>query len=141
MALNHIFNIAGTALTAESMRLTTSTSNISNANTVAGTPEGAYRAKYPIFRAIQEQANIVINEENKKGGVKLDGIYESNAEPIKRYEPNHPLADGQGYVYTPNVSRIEEMVNMISASQSYQMDLEIMGTAKKLMQETLHLGE
>lgn len=141
MALNNIFNIAGTALTAESMRLSTSTSNMSNANTVAGTPEGAYRAKYPIFRAIQEQANIAISGEDKSGGVKIDGIYESNAEPIQRYEPNNPLANEQGYVYAPNISRVEEMVNMISASQSYQMNLEMMGTAKKLIQETLHLGE
>ncbi|WP_367607250.1 flagellar basal body rod protein FlgC [Legionella sp. W05-934-2] len=141
MALNHIFNIAGTALTAETMRLTTSTSNITNANAVSGTPEGVYRAKYPIFRAIQAQASQLMSEENKLGGVKLDGIYESDSDPVKRYEPNNPVADSEGFVYAPNISRVEEMVNMISASQSYQMNLEIMGTAKKLMQETLHLGE
>lgn len=141
MALNHIFNIAGSALTAETTRLTTSTSNMANANTIASSPDDVYRAKYPIFQTIQKQANQMIEGENKQGGVKVGGIYESKAEPNKNYEPNNPLADAQGFVYSPNISRVEEMVNMISASQSYQMNLEVMGTAKNLMQETLHLGE
>jgi len=142
MSLTQIFAIAGSAMTAETKRLTTTSSNMSNANVVSGNPEDVYRAQYPVFKAIAEDANRSWAMGNEpKAGVKLEAVVESNAEPIQRYEPNNPLADKNGMVYAPNIKYVEELANMISASRSYQMDLEVMGTAKKLMQRTLELGE
>ena len=141
MGLTNIFNIAGSAMTAETQRLSTTSSNMSNANVVSSSPDQVYRAQYPIFKAMVENAQYQWSGETSNAGVKLDGIYESNAEPLKRHEPNNPLADKDGYVYAPNVNYVEELANMISASRSYQMDLEIMSTAKQLVQRTLQLGE
>ncbi|MCC5792461.1 MAG: flagellar basal body rod protein FlgC [Legionellaceae bacterium] len=141
MGLNNIFNIAGTAMTAETLRLTTTSSNMGNANVVTGDPNAVYRAKYPVFKAIAENAQQQWAMDNTKAGVKISGVYESDAEPIKRHEPNHPMADENGYVYAPNVNYVDELANMISASRSYQMDLDVIGVAKKLIQQTLHLGE
>ncbi|WP_392536968.1 flagellar basal body rod protein FlgC [Legionella sp. 227] len=140
MSLSAIFNIAGSALTAETARLTTSAENMSNANVESGNASEVYKAKYPIFKAVQEHANQWMGEQIS-GGVQLKGTYESTMDPIKRYAPDNPLADKQGFVYTPNVNYVEEMANVISASRSYQMDVELLNTTKQLMQRTLKLGE
>lgn len=139
MALNAIFDIAGSAMTAQSMRLTTTASNMSNADVVASSAAKAYRPRYPIFASVQSEANGFF--EDSKPGVKVAGILESSAQPLKRYQPNHPMADKEGYVYAPNVNVVEEMTNMISASRSYQMNIEVMNTAKELMMRTLQLGQ
>ncbi|MCW8407765.1 flagellar basal body rod protein FlgC [Legionella sp. PATHC035] len=140
MTLGAIFNIAGSALTAETARLTTSAENMSNANVESGNANEVYKAKYPIFKAVQEHANQWMGEQIS-GGVQLKGTYETTSDPIKRYAPDNPLADKQGFVYTPNVNYVEEMANVISASRSYQMDVELLNTTKQLMQRTLKLGE
>lgn len=140
MSLNAIFDIAGSGMSAETARLTNSAENMTNANIEVGSPDQAYQPRYPIFQAVQEEANQWIGD-NVKAGVKLEGVYVSNAPPTARYEPNNPIADGNGYVYTSNVSYVEEMANMISASKSYQMDIELLNTTKQLMQRTLQLGE
>ncbi len=139
MTLSAIFNIAGSALTAETARLTTSAQNMSNANVESGNPEEVYKAKYPIFKAVQEHANQWMGEQTS-GGVQLKGTYESTLDPRKRYAPDNPQADKQGFVYTPNVNYVEEMANVISASRSYQMDVELLNTTKQLLQRTLKLG-
>lgn len=139
MTLSAIFNIAGSALTAETARLTTSAQNMSNANVESGNPEEVYKAKYPIFKAVQEHANQWMGEQIS-GGVQLKGTYESTLDPRKRYAPDNPQADKQGFVYTPNVNYVEEMANVISASRSYQMDVELLNTTKQLLQRTLKLG-
>ncbi len=140
MSLNAIFDIAGSAMVAETARLKTSAGNMSNANIDAGSPEDVYKAKYPIFKAVQNNANQWIGEQ-MQGGVQLKGIYESEAEPIKRYEPNNPVADANGFVYTADINTVEEMTNVISASRSYEMNIEMLNTTKQLMQRTLQLGE
>lgn len=140
MPLNTIFNIASSALVAETTRLTTSASNMSNANVVTGNPDDTYKAQYPVFKAAQEQAQQWMDNE-VKGGVEVAAIYESEAEPIQLYQPNNPLADENGFVYTPNVNYVEEMANIISASRAYQMDLEMLNTTKQLIQRTLQLGQ
>lgn len=140
MSLNAIFDIAGSAMTAESARLTTSAENMSNANVESSSPDQVYQAKYPVFKAVQEHANQWMGDQIK-AGVQLQGIYESNAEPSKRYDPNSPIADENGFVYTSNINYIEEMSNVISASRSYQMNIELLNTIKQLMQRTLQLGE
>lgn len=140
MSLNAIFDIAGSAMTAETTRLTTSAGNMSNANVESGSPEEVYQAKYPIFQAVQERANQWVGD-NVKAGVKLKGIYESTVEPTRRYDPKNPIADQDGFVYVSNINYVEEMANVISASRSYQMDIELLNTTKQLMQRTLQLGE
>ncbi|MFC3907758.1 flagellar basal body rod protein FlgC [Legionella dresdenensis] len=140
MSLNTVLDIAGSGLTAESRRMSTSASNMANANVESSNAGDTYRAQYPVFQAVQEDANKWINTK-LEAGVVVSGIYESDAQPIMRYDPNNPVADKDGYVYVPNISYVEEMANMISASRSYQMDLQIISSAKQLIQRTLQLGQ
>lgn len=140
MSLNTIFDIASSGLTAETTRMSTTASNMSNANVTSGNSDDVYKAQYPVFNAIQEQANLAMNGGHKPG-VRVSNIYESTAEPISHFEPNNPIADENGYVYAPNINYVEEMANMISASRAYQLNLEMIGTAKQLMQRTLQLGQ
>ncbi|HET6435075.1 MAG TPA: flagellar basal body rod protein FlgC [Xanthomonadaceae bacterium] len=130
-----IFDVAGSAMTAQSVRLSTVASNLANADTVAGSPEAVYRAKQPVFAAEPVAGDPAL------AGVRVTAVNESTAAPIKRYEPNHPLADAQGYVYAPDVDPVAQMVDMISASRSYQADVEVLNTAKELANATLMLGK
>lgn len=140
MSLNTVFDIAGSALSAETMRFRASVENMSNSNVTAGTPEEVYQPKYPIFQTIQESQNQWMGDQIK-AGVQVKGMYQNDIEPSKRYEPNNPIADAKGFVYTTNINSVEEMANVISASRSYQMNIELLNTAKQLMQRTLQLGE
>lgn len=140
MSLGTIFDIAGSAMTAETARLTSSAGNLANAGIETSSQDTVYKAKYPIFQSVQENANQWIGDQ-VKSGVQLKGTFESTAEPNKHYSPNNPMADSSGYVYTPNINYVEEMANVISASKTYQMDVELVNTAKQLMQRTLQLGE
>ncbi len=140
MSLNTVFDIAGSALSAETVRFSASVENMSNSNVTAGTPEEVYQPKYPIFQTIQESQNQWIGDQIK-AGVQVKGMYQSEIEPSKRYEPNNPIADTNGFVYASNINYVEEMANVISASRSYQMNIELLNTAKQLMQRTLQLGE
>ncbi len=129
-----IFDVAGSAMTAQSVRLSTVASNLANADSVAGTPDGVYRAKQPIFSAEPVAADPAL------AGVRVTSVTESTAAPLKRYEPGHPLADGQGYVYAPDIDPVAQMVDMISASRSYQANVEVFNTAKDLAVATLGMG-
>ncbi len=140
MSLGSVFDIASSGMVAETARLSTSAQNMTNANVEVGNPNDVYQARYPVFEAVQEQANQWMGE-NVKAGVKLQGIYVSNAPPSMRYEPNNTISDANGYVYTSNISTVEEMANMISASKSYQMDVNMFTMTKQLMQQTLQLGQ
>ncbi|KTD48937.1 flagellar basal body rod protein FlgC [Legionella rubrilucens] len=143
MSLNTIFDIASSGLVAETTRMSTTASNMSNANVVAGNPDDVYRPQYPLFQSVQEQANLSIRNAiaGKTAGVQVAGIYESELEPVLRYDPGNPLANEAGYVYVPNVNLVGEMANMISASRAYQVNLEVISSAKQLMQRTLQLGQ
>lgn len=137
MSLFKIFDISGSALNAQTLRLNTTASNMANANTVSSSIDKTYRARHPVFAPMLGEA-----EEQQKGvGVKVLGIVESNA-PIKReFNPGHPLADEEGYISLPNVNMAEEMANMISASRSYQSSIELMNSAKQMMLRTIALGQ
>ena len=137
MSMYNIFDISGSGMKAQSVRLTTTASNLSNANVVSGTEEGVYRPKYPIFKA--EMVNSAVGGFNKTPGVEVEGIFQSAQPPAKRYQPTHPLANKDGYVFSPNVNIVEEMTNMMSASKAYRMNIEVMSTAKELMARTLQL--
>lgn len=137
------FEIAGSGMSAQSVRLNTTASNLANAESVSGTPEGVYKARHPIFEAVRAQlaTGPHAQQANGNAAVRVRGIYESQAPAAARYEPGHPLADANGYVYAPAVNAVEEMVDMISASRSYQNNVEVMNTSKDLLLATLKLGQ
>ncbi len=142
MSLTNIFEIAGSGMSAQSVRLNTVSSNIANAESVSSSTGETYRARHPVFSVIQQQVNENFGFNADAGrGVQVDGIVESQAALRKQYQPDHPKADGEGYVYYPNVNIVEEMADMISASRSYQTNVEMMNTAKQLMQRVLTLGQ
>lgn len=138
MSIERIFDIAGSALSAGSVRLNTVASNLANAETVSGTPEGAYRAREPVFASVLEQQVGASSPESV--GVRVAGVVESTAPPRMEYRPDHPAADGNGYVYYSNVNAMDELANLISASRSYQTNVDVMTTAKQLLLKTLELG-
>ena len=132
-----LFEVSGSALSAQSVRLNAVASNMANAQVVSSSPEQAYRAKHPVFASVLQG----IGPGNTAATVQVAGVLESQAEPRAEYAPNHPLADEQGYIYKPNVNVVEEMANMISASRSYQNNVEVMNTTKQLLLRTLQLGQ
>ena len=137
-----IFDIAGSGLSAQSVRLNTVASNLANADSVSGDPATVYKARHPVFQAIQQQLQGAANPDNRsEASVRVAGIVESQAAPQLRYDPGNPLANAQGNVYAPNVNVIEEMTDMISASRAYQDNVEVMNTSKDLMLATLKLGQ
>ncbi|MEO9078216.1 MAG: flagellar basal body rod protein FlgC [Rhodanobacter sp.] len=145
MSLFSIFNVAGSGMAAQSVRLNTVASNLANADSVASSPETAYRAKEPLFQQIKNQqmlnAGLGRSGDGAGEGVKIAGVTESQAAIPSRYEPGNPLADADGYVYSSNVNPVDELVNMISASRSYQNNVEVMNTTKQMMIKTLSIGQ
>ncbi|PXZ03740.1 flagellar basal body rod protein FlgC [Gilliamella apicola] len=130
-----IFSISGSALMAQTQRMNISASNLANADSITSTSGQAYRAKQVIF----EVDNY--GYQNSVAGVKVSEVIEDPAPMNLVYEPNHPLADERGYIQKPNVDVVAEMVNTISASRSYQANVEVINTAKSLMLKTLTLGQ
>ena len=150
MSLANIFDISGSALTAQSVRLNTTASNIANAESAASSTDQVYRGRHPVFASVQQQVMAsedqywnapVFGNRGESVGVSILGIVESDAPLQKRYEPAHPLADDQGYVNYPNVNVVEEMANMISASRAFQMNVEVMNSAKQMVQRVLTMGQ
>jgi flagellar basal-body rod protein FlgC len=135
------FEIAGSGMSAQSVRLNTTASNLANAESVSGDPNQVYKARHPIFEAVRQQLAAGAQAQDSGAAVRVRGIYESQAPANQRYEPGNPLADANGYVYAPAVNVVEEMVNMISASRSYQNNVEVMNTSKDLLMATLRLGQ
>jgi len=140
MSLLSVFDIAGSAMNAESMRLNVTASNLANADSVAASAAGAYRARHPIFATQLRQFAADPNFDSPGVGVRVLDVIQSSAAPAKRYQPDHPLADAAGYVYGSNVNPVEELTNMISASRSFQGNVEVMTTARDLVLKTLALG-
>jgi len=138
MSLNNIINIAGSGMSAQSVRLNTTASNIANAESISGNKDDVYKAKHPVFTALLESASSAGTGVH---GVKVDQIIESSVPAQKRYEPSNPLSDKDGYVYIANVNLVEEMADMIAASRSYQNNVEVMNTAKQMLMSTLKLGQ
>ncbi|MDH5392166.1 MAG: flagellar basal body rod protein FlgC [Gammaproteobacteria bacterium] len=135
MSLFKVFDIAGSGMSAQMLRLNTVSSNLANAQTYSTTEEGAYRSRQPVFQTVLNDLN---NEDGSK--VRVTQIVESDATVPMNYMPNHPLANEQGYVFGSNVNAVEEMTNMMSASRSYQNNTEMMNTSKELLLRTLQLG-
>ena len=140
MSLDSVFSIAGSGMNAQSLRLNTTASNLANADAAASSIEETYRGRHPIFAALKDTLDMDRNG-NAAVGVGVLGIVESDAPLQPRYEPGHPLSDEEGYVYYPNVNVVEEMTNMISASRSFQMNVEVMNSAKQMLQRAISLGK
>lgn len=136
MSLSNVFSIAGSAMTAQSQRLNTVASNLANADSATSSTGQPYRAKQVVFSVAQ-----IGGSGSGSAGVKVAGVIEDPSPMRRVYEPKHPLADAQGFVSMPNVNVVEEMVNMISASRSYQNNADMMNTAKTLLIKTLTLGQ
>lgn len=134
MSLFNIFNVAGSAMNAQSQRLNTVASNLANADSATSANGEAYKAKQVVFAATPVG-------ENGATGVNVAAVVEDTSPMRMVYDPKNPLADGKGYVTMPNVNVVEEMVNMISASRSYQSNAEMMNTTKTLLLKTLNLGQ
>lgn len=134
MSLLNVFEIAGSAMTAQSQRLNVVASNLANADSVTSANGQPYRAKQVIFSELAVGGAT-------GSGVKVIGVTEDNSPAKQVFDPKHPLADAQGYVAMPNVSVVEEMVNMIAAARAYQNNVEMLNTAKALMLKTLTIGQ
>ncbi|HWJ95318.1 MAG TPA: flagellar basal body rod protein FlgC [Telluria sp.] len=133
MSLFNVFNVAGSAMSAQSQRLNTVASNLANADSATSSTGEAYRAKAVVFEAVPLESGAT--------AVKVQQVVEDSA-PLKQvYDPKHPLADAKGYVTMPNVNVVDEMVNMLSASRSYQTNVETMNAAKTMLLKTLTIGQ
>jgi flagellar basal-body rod protein FlgC len=140
MSLFNVFNTAGSALNAQTIRLNTTASNLANAESVDGDPSKVYRARHPVFRTMLDPADSGFDGENSTAGVRVLGVVESTAPPTMRYQPDHPLANKDGYIYMSNVNSIEEMTNMISAQRSFATNVEAVNTARDLLLKTISMG-
>ena len=138
MSLLNIFNVSGSAASAQSQRLNIVASNLANADTVAGPDGKAYKARQVNFQTQLMGAN---GNDPTAAGVTVSAITEDQSVGRRVHDPKHPSADADGYVTYSNVNAVEEMVNMISASRSYQSNIEVMNTAKSLMLKTLQMGQ
>ncbi|WP_116474240.1 flagellar basal body rod protein FlgC [Zobellella maritima] len=135
MSMFSIFDISGSAMSAQSQRMSVTASNLANADSVAGPDNQPYRARQVLFEAQSGPGD------GNNGGVRVSRVIDDPSPMRREFSPEHPLADEQGYITLPNVEPVHEMVNMISASRSYQANVEVMNTSKQLMLKTLTLGE
>ncbi len=135
MGLFANFNISGSAISAQSVRLNSIASNLANAETLASSEAAAYRSRQPVFQAMLDGQGGAA-----EAGVRMLGVVESQKAIERRYDPGHALADAEGFVYGSNVNPVEEMANMLSASRAYQNNVEVMNTSRDLLLRVLSLG-
>ncbi len=138
MSMMNIFNVSGSAASAQSQRLNVVASNLANADTVAGPDGQAYKARQVTF---QTELMGASGNDASSAGVRVSTISEDQTVGRRVHDPKHPAADAEGYVTYSNVNAVEEMVNMISASRSYQNNVDVMNTAKSLLLKTLQMGQ
>ena len=147
MSLANVFDIAGMGMSAQSIRLNTTASNLANAQAASSNIDEVYRARHPVFETMRmdmmanNNGSMPTLADDASMGMRVTGIVESDAPLVRRYEPNHIKADEEGYVYYPNVNVVEEMADMISTSRSFQVNVELMNSAKQMMQGLLRLGQ
>ena len=136
MSMFKILDISASGMHEQTVRLNTIASNMANADSVSSNKDEVYKSKQPVFQTILQG-----NEYEPASGVRVKEVVESQAPAKMEYNPNHPLADEQGYVYKPNVNVVEEMANMLSASRSYETNIEVLNTSKQLLLRTIQLGK
>ncbi len=146
MSFSQIFDVSGSAMSAQIVRLNATASNLANVDSVAEQASDTYRARHPVFAAQLQQQRLL--QAGESASVAVEGVpvavlalHESEAEPLFRYEPDHPFANEAGMVAYPNISVVNEMADMISASRAFQLNVEVMNTAKTLAERILSLGQ
>ena len=138
MSLFNVFNVAGSAMSANSVQLNTTSSNLANANSVTSSAGETYKARFPVFEA---KLNQFMSAGNDSVPVRVAGVVESQKPFIAEYKPDHPMANDEGYIFKPNVNVMEEMANMIAASRSYQTNVEVAESSKQMLMRTLQMGK
>ena len=138
MSMMKIFDISGSAVSAQSQRLNAVASNLANVDSVAGPDGQAYKSRQVVFQTVLMGQGV---RAESAAGVQVSTIAEDNTPGRRVHDPKHPGADAEGYVTYSNVNAVEEMVNMISASRSYQNNVEVMNTARSLLLKTLQMGQ
>lgn len=139
MSVFNVFDVAGSGMSAQMLRLNTVASNLANAETISGNEGDVYKARHPIFESVLQEAGG--NNSDDVAVVKVREIMQEQSSAIPHYRPNHPLANKEGFVYSPNIDTVAEMADMISASRSYQNNVEVLSTTKELLLRTLQLGQ
>ncbi len=137
MSMFKIFDTAASGMSAQSLRLNLVASNMANVDSISSSLDETYRARQPVFKAMLNR----LNPNDPAVGVRMDGVVESQAPLQMEYAPDHPQANKDGYIFRSNVNMVEEMANMISASRSYQSNVEVVNATKQLMSATLRMGE
>jgi len=137
MSLFNVFNIAGSAMSAQTIRMNVTASNMANIDSVSSSTGETYRARHPVFETIYSDSM----RDGMSNGVRVSGIIESQGQLRKEYQPNHPKADDDGFIFYPNVNSIEEMTNMMSATRSFQNNVEIINASKQMLLRTLSMGQ
>ncbi len=138
-SLDKILTNAASGMSAESIRLNTIASNLANADDVGSSEQSTYHGKYPIFSEVKEKVPGLSEDDQPTGGVRVTGIKQSDKPLEKRYEPENPLANKEGYVYLTDVNPIEQMTDMISASKEYQANVDVMNTTRNLISQTINV--
>lgn len=138
MSLMHVLNVAGSALNAQSLRLNLTASNLANVDALSSSIGETYRSRHAVFATAYQEGET---RAAISGGVRVLGVVESKVPPHREYMPDHPNADTEGYVYRPNVNIVEEMADMISASRSYQSNIEVINASKQMIMRTLSIGQ
>ncbi len=137
MSVFKVFDVAGSGMSAQMLRLNTVASNLANAETVSTTEQGVYKARHPVFQSVLNE----VSDAGDMAMVKVQGVMQEDTAAIPHYRPTHPLANEEGYVYSPNIDAVAEMADMISASRSYQNNVEVLSTTRELLLRTLQLGQ
>ncbi len=137
MSVFKVFDVAGSGMSAQMLRLNTVASNLANAESITTNKEDVYQARHPVFESIMQE----VGNGDQMATVKVSQIVEEETAAIPHYRPNHPLSNAEGYVYSPNIDTVGEMADMISASRSYQNNVEVLSTAKEMILRTLQLGQ
>ena len=136
MSSMKIFDIAGSGMQAQSLRLNLVASNMANVDAVSSSAQETYRSRQPVFRAALDQ----MNTRGAAEGVRMVGVVESQAPLVGEYAPDHPMANDEGYIFRPNVNMVEEMANMISASRAYQNNVQVINASRQMMTAVINLG-
>jgi flagellar basal-body rod protein FlgC len=133
----NIFNVAGTGMSAQTVRLNTIASNMANADSVSSSVETTYRSRQPVFKTMLEG----MQNNQASTGVEVIGIVESSEPLRQRYMPDHPMANDEGFVFFSNVNPVQEMANMMAASRAYRNNVEVLNTSRQLLLNTLRIGQ
>lgn len=140
MAFSDIYRVSGSAMSAQTVRLNTVASNLANAETPAQTEGDVYKARRPVFAAVYQNDELMNDNALTGARVQVLDVVQTG-QSVKRYEPNHPMADDNGFVYYPDINVVEEMADMMSASRSFETNVDVLNNVKSMQQSLLRLGE